>query len=197
MKPKGMGILGWVLAALAVTTVVQAEQVIRVPADEANLQTAFDTISDGGIIEGAAGVYPAPAGGFLITDPGRGFTVRGPASGVAALDGGGSGIVLRYAAVNPVSPGPVLFENLTFRNGVSTTDGNVGGVTVSDAEATFIGLYVRGQRRQPTWQQHWRWWCRPVQRCRGVLRRLFVGRQLGNQRRGRHANRPRLDRLRP
>ncbi len=124
--------------ALALVPAPALSQTIQVPSD-ANLQTAIDTVADGGVIEIAGGTYPAPSGGFLINNPGRRFTIRAAAGANVVLDGGGSSRVLRYTADGAANRGSVVFEDLIIRNGFSTATGQAGGVTLTDADATFIG----------------------------------------------------------
>ena len=125
--------IGLAIAALA--AVPGFGQTIHVPS-QATLQNAIDTVADGGVIEIAAGTYPATSGGFLIANPARRFTIR--AAGNVVLDGGGTSKVLWYTAASAATRGAVVFEGLTFRNGLSSVTGQAGGVTLTDAEATFI-----------------------------------------------------------
>src|SRR2546428_341324 len=53
-------------SAFTVSSAFGAPTIVRVPADQASLQVALDTVPDGGIIEIAAGTYNAPSGGFTI-----------------------------------------------------------------------------------------------------------------------------------
>ena len=52
-------------------------------------------VSNGGIIELAAGTYPSPSSGFAINDPQRGFTIRAAAGATVVIDGGGARDILR------------------------------------------------------------------------------------------------------
>lgn len=130
-------------AALALTLILPGSlwaTVINIPGgNSGTLQSAINSASEGDILELAAGTFTAPAGGFLITNPGVSFTIRAATGSNVFLDGGGSQPVLRYLVDNPSLRGHVIFEDLTFRNGVSATDGTVGGVSMSDAYATFRG----------------------------------------------------------
>ncbi len=72
-----------------------AEDVIRVPADTPNIQTAIGLVPDGGAIEIAFGTYVAPAGGWRITNLGKGFTIRTEAGAEVTLSGGGTTDILR------------------------------------------------------------------------------------------------------
>ncbi|MEM8963738.1 MAG: hypothetical protein AAGD38_19805 [Acidobacteriota bacterium] len=111
--------------------------VVSVPGDT-NLANAFNLVADGGIIEIAGGTYNAPTNGFLITDPNRRFTVRAANGATVVLSGTNSQPILRYDTTNTALAGGIVFENLIFRDGRSTTDAWAGGVTVTDGDATFV-----------------------------------------------------------
>ena len=106
------------------------------------LQTAFTNVSNGGTIELAAGTYLSPAGGFSITNPNKTFTVRAAAGATVNLDGGGTQFVLRYMSDNPALQGHVTFEDLTFRNGRSTTAARAGAITQQLGKAVFVRCIV-------------------------------------------------------
>ena len=112
--------------------------VISIPGgNSSTLQSAINGVAEGDILELGAGTFSVPSGGFLITNPGVSFTLRAASGGSVFLDGGGSQPVLRYLVDNSSLRGHVIFEDLTFRNGASSTDGTVGGVTLTNAFATF------------------------------------------------------------
>lgn len=117
----------------------EASPLVRVPADTPSLQTAITQVDDGGVIEIAAGTYPAPAGAFRINDVGKGFTIRAAAGAHVVLDGGGTTDVLRFMNSTPTSSGPVVFQDLVFANGYGATEGLAAGVTLYRARATFVG----------------------------------------------------------
>ena len=114
------------------------ESIIRVPQDVANLQTAISQVSNGGIIEMAAGVYNAPPNGFLIGDLPKSFTIRAASGASVILDGGGVNEIVTFINSNPASGGTVVFQGLTFRNGRTAQGGRAGGVTLQRAKAAFI-----------------------------------------------------------
>ncbi len=138
------------LAAGFHTTPVDAQQLLRVPTDVATLQQAINQISDGGIVELAAGTYAAPSGGFIISDQPRGFTVRAAAGQTVVLDGGGVRDVLRFLNSSEVTGRPVTFQSLIFANGLSTTDGIGGGFTLQRARATFLQCTFQNNRANPS-----------------------------------------------
>ncbi|MDQ3626943.1 MAG: hypothetical protein M3372_07415, partial [Verrucomicrobiota bacterium] len=81
-----------VLAAAAILPHrVSAQQIVRVT-DSAGLQAAIRSVTDGGVIELAAGTYAAPTGGFTISDVAttRSFTIKSAAGTSPILSGGGS-----------------------------------------------------------------------------------------------------------
>jgi len=100
----------------------------------AQLQAAFLSVPEGGVIELAAGTYVAPAKGFSITKP-KGFTVRAKPGAAVFLDGQGKLAILRIK--NNSKGKPVVFQKITFRRGASRTEGDSGAVTMSAAVARF------------------------------------------------------------
>ncbi|HEX5718606.1 MAG TPA: right-handed parallel beta-helix repeat-containing protein [Thermoanaerobaculia bacterium] len=119
------------------SAVFAAPQLVRVPQDAKDIQIAINTVADGGVIELAANTYATPPKGFVISNERKGFTVR--AAGTVALDGGGANLLLRYENGQRGRGKLVIFEGITFRNGASLTEGYAGGVTLSAAEARFVG----------------------------------------------------------
>lgn len=103
----------------------------------AQLQAAFGSVPDGGFIDMAPGIYPAPAKGFSISNPRKGFTVRA-VGGLVTLDGQGKVAILRYKNGDRSKGKLVTFQGIIFRNGVSVTEGDAGGVTLNAAEARFV-----------------------------------------------------------
>lgn len=135
MKPCLRLFFAIVLATAALDAFAQA--LIRVPS-QATLQQAIGNVSDGGVIEIAAGTYPAPAGGFIIFSTQKRFTIRAAAGATVVLSGAGSNI-LHFSNTSTTTGRPVTFERLTFSGGTSNV-ANVGGaVTLVRADATFIG----------------------------------------------------------
>jgi hypothetical protein len=112
--------------------------VIHVPGDTNNLQDAINLIPDGGIIELAGGTYPAPNGGFKVSNLGKGFTIRSADGQEVILNGGGSRDIFRLMNTDVSKGKPIIFENITFSNGHSSTPGVAGGATMQHAQATFV-----------------------------------------------------------
>jgi hypothetical protein len=120
--------------ALAVANV--NAQTIQV-ANSASLQTALNTVPEGGVIEIAGGTYIAPPGGFTIY-PGvngatRGFTVRAKTAGTVTLSGNNSTPILVFT-----TPKLVTFEGITFANGFSNTEYSGGAVSLGSVQANFL-----------------------------------------------------------
>ncbi len=112
---------------------------VRVPQD-ATLQQAIARADGGGVIEIAAGRYPAPPNAFRLTNLGKGFTIRaadGAAPGSVVLDGEGNHPILRFENSDRSRGRQVFFSGLTFRDGASTQGGVGGAVTLSAAQASF------------------------------------------------------------
>ena len=74
-----------------------AQQMVRVPADQPSLQSAITAVSDGGVIEIAAGTYLAPAGGFTLYDVPKRMTIRAASGAQVILSGSGTRDILRFA----------------------------------------------------------------------------------------------------
>lgn len=115
-----------------------AQQLVRVPADRPNLQSAIAAVSDRGVIEIAAGTYVAPDGGFTLYDVPKGMTIRAAASAQVTLSGSGTHDILRFANSSIAAGRPVTFERITFANGRSTTNYLGGAMTLVNAQAVFI-----------------------------------------------------------
>ncbi len=128
-------LLGVAVAALIPSVPAVAETVITVPGDYATLDQAVSAVAHGGVIEMAAGSY---SGGFSYNNLGKAFTIRAAVAGTVFLDGGGTQPVFQLYNSTVSAGGPVLFQRLVFRNGLSLSDGVAGGVTLSRADATFI-----------------------------------------------------------
>ena len=64
-----------------------AVEIIHVPGDVGDLQSAIASISNGGIIEMAGGTYVPPGAGFTANNLGKAFTVRAAAGATVILDG--------------------------------------------------------------------------------------------------------------
>ena len=113
------------------------QQIIHVPADM-GLQQAINQVSNEGIIEITNGTYSAPSGGWRINNLNKNFTIRAATGDTVILDGSGTTDILRFQNSSVSQSGIVTFEGLTFANGHSTTEGIAGGITLYDAQATFV-----------------------------------------------------------
>lgn len=138
-------------AMLTTVPVIKAYQappaLIRVPQDM-DLQTAINRIADGGVIEIAAGTYPSPNGGFIISDLGKSFTIRAAQGATVTLDGGNSREIFTFvnSSIDIERGGTVTFENLTFANGKASIDGRAGGFTLQRAQARFVRCTFRNNK---------------------------------------------------
>ncbi len=116
---------------------------LEVPSGFATLQAALNAVQDGDVIELADGTYSSPAGGFLIGNKGKSYTIRAATGATATLDGGGTRQILRFQNVSVATGGSVVFEGLTFANGFSQSEGLAGGVTIYQGRATFVDCHFR------------------------------------------------------
>lgn len=139
-----------IAAVLSAPTASWAQQIIRVPADQSNLQDAVAAVPDRGVIEMAAGTYTAPPGGFTIYNTAKTFTIRAVAGAAVVLSGGGSHDIIRLGNPTVAEGRPVTFQGLTFSNGLSTTD-FIGGVfTITNAEAIFLSCIFENNGATPS-----------------------------------------------
>jgi predicted outer membrane repeat protein len=130
---------------------VGGSALLRVPTD-CDLQTAIDAVGDGGVIEVAAGTYSSPNAavggyGFRINHERKGFTIRG--IGNVYLDGGGTRDILQIQNFSRADGKLVTFENLTFRNGLSQSDGVAGAVTIMNGDAQFTDCTFEDNAANP------------------------------------------------
>lgn len=112
---------------------------VRVPQDARTLEAAISRVTDGGIIEMAAGSYAPSGGSFTIGNARKGFMIRAAAGAQVVLNGGGTKSILRYVNSDRGRGKRVTFERLIFRNGFSSAAGVSGAATLSQAEAVFRG----------------------------------------------------------
>ncbi|HBL29463.1 MAG TPA: hypothetical protein DD490_21735 [Acidobacteria bacterium] len=127
-----------VALALLSLAVPGAAKVIRVPQDVRDLQAAIGAVQEGDVIELKAGTYTAPSAGFSIQNKGKAFTIRAAQGAAVILDGKGKARIVRFKNGNRSRGKRVTFERLVFQNGMSTTEGDAGAVTLSAAEARFV-----------------------------------------------------------
>ena len=131
-------------AAVLVAASGWAVEIVHVPHDEPTFQSAVAAVSDGGVIELAAGSYASPVGGFALHNLGKGFTVRPDGTGPVSLTGNNVNEILRSQNSVFGSTGPLVFEDLTFDNGSTSQAGLAAGVTIYEGEASFIRCLFRG-----------------------------------------------------
>jgi hypothetical protein len=123
-----------ILFVLVATGIANAQQIIHVPADAPSLQAAINTVSNGGIVELAAGSYNAPNGAFTIYGGTKGFTIRAATGASVSLNGQGSTDILRFTD----STHPMMFERLTFINGATQNPFIGGALTLVNVQARFV-----------------------------------------------------------
>jgi len=134
----------------AITAASHAQSIINISPTLGSLQSAIDSIPEGGVIELAAGTYDAPAGGWTIFPDGnggtKGFTIRAANGAAVVLNGGGTTEILTFT-----TPRPVTFQGLTFANGVSTREYHSGAMSVDHVQATFIScIFQNNAGNAPT-----------------------------------------------
>jgi hypothetical protein len=114
-------------------------QVIHVPGDQPNFNSAVAAVNDGGVIEFAGGTYQSPAGAFNIYDlvAPKGFTVRAAPGTAVVFTGGNSTDILRIAPSSPAKLKQINFEFITFANGVTRDNFLGGGLTLVNSKVVF------------------------------------------------------------
>jgi hypothetical protein len=134
-SPNLIRILTLSLFSLLLAAANSAAQVVSV-SDSASLQTALNTVPEGGVVELAGGTYSAPAGGWTIypdhNGGTRGFTVRAAPGASVTLSGNGNSRILTFT-----TPKLVSFERLTFSNGLSVEDYH-GALSLAGVQASFV-----------------------------------------------------------
>ena len=136
-------------AGLVAQGALHAQEIIRVPADSATLQDAITAVHEGGTIELAAGTYTAPPGAFTIYDKAKGFAIRASAGASVVLSGAGTHDIIRFGNPSVAAGRPVIFQDLTFADGLSTTS-FIGGVfTLTHAEAVFLSCRFENNTATP------------------------------------------------
>ena len=127
-----------ILCICGVAGVAGAGEIINVPDDAANLQTAIYQIGDGGTIVIASGsLLAAPTGGFRIEDLQKSFTISAETPGSVTIDGAGTKNLIRQVNVSFIPGDSVTYEGLVFANGRASAI-DTGAITVIRAEATFV-----------------------------------------------------------
>lgn len=137
---------GYLLSGLSIQ---DTASFIKVPQD-ASLQEAIYRVDEGGIIEISGGIYPSPAGGFVISDLGKSFTIRAKQGEEVVLFGDNSNEIITFINTNKSSGRLVIFEGLTFANGLAMSDGRAGAVTMQRAQARFVNCAFRYNKGEQT-----------------------------------------------
>src|SRR5688500_1435514 len=125
--------------ALAAGRISCAQTIINVRPDQGSVQEAINAIPNGGIIEFAAGTYNAPQGGFTIYGGTKGFTMRAAPGAAVTLSGHGVTDILRFTQSSHV----MIFQGLTFADGVTTENFIGGAMTLVDVNAIFTACVFR------------------------------------------------------
>ncbi len=115
-----------------------AQDLVRVPADQPNLQAAIAAVNDGGAIEIATGTYVAPTGAFTLYDVPKRMTIRAAAGAQVTLSGSGTRDIFRISNSSIPAGRPVTFERITFANGRTITNFLGGAITLVHAQAVFV-----------------------------------------------------------
>lgn len=125
-----------------------AQALIQVPA-QMGLQQAIGQVSEGGVIEIAAGSYTAPANGFDASNLTKSFTIRAAPSASVTLNGNNNTPILRVANGSTALGRPISLERLTFANGRTTSNTLGGALTLVAAQITLINCTFQSNVAAP------------------------------------------------
>jgi hypothetical protein len=117
---------------------LNSQNVIHVPGDVASLQGAINQVQNGEVIELTGGVYYTSDGPFMMNNLEKGFTIRAASGATVVLDGEGKNNIIRFQNSDSSRGRPILFQGLTFAHGFTGTEGTAGGVTMYEAQSTFL-----------------------------------------------------------
>src|SRR5437763_3246799 len=116
--------------------------------DSASLQSALNTVPEGGVVELAGGTYSAPAGGWTIypdlNGGTRGFTLRAAPGAAVVLTGNGNSRILTFT-----TPKLISFERLTFTDGLSTEEYHGGAISIGSGQASFVQCVFQNNAANP------------------------------------------------
>lgn len=130
---------------------ITEDSVINVPAEISNLQDAIKQVPAGGTIELSSGTYDNGGKYFIISNLHKGFTIRAASGATVTLTGKNTHDVFRYLNNNIYNGEMVYFENLTFADGYSNTDGVAGGMIMRYAKASFFNcIFQNNNGNQPS-----------------------------------------------
>ena len=142
-----------IAACVAHLAAISAQAATVTVDSSADLQFELSYAPNGSVIEIVAGTYLAPTGGFLICDPTggpycdarRSLMVRAQADAEVVLSGGSSGIIMVYKndAPDGSDSHAIAFEDLTFANGYSASNGKSGGITLDGVNSSFTRVTFR------------------------------------------------------
>lgn len=138
------------LLALVFPAAARPQALVRVPRDARDLSQAMAKVAHNGVIEVAAGIYVPPPAGFSLTNNRKAFTIRAAPGAQVILGGQGSRRIFRFKNNARAGTKPVTFQGLTFRNGISITEGDGGAVTLREAEARFENCAFVGNHANPS-----------------------------------------------
>ncbi len=132
------------LVSSGMAGVAHGGEIILVPKDVTNLQTAIYQIGDGGtIIVTADTVLTAPTGGFEIKNLHKSFAIKAETPGTVTIDGSGQTNLVSHINVINTPGESVTYEGLVFSNGRASAI-DTGAITVIRAEATFVNCRFSG-----------------------------------------------------
>jgi predicted outer membrane repeat protein len=155
MRPGRPILATTLLAAVGLAAPVAADcgsgaKLLRVPEDCSTPAGAVAAIGDGGTIDLAAGTYAFPGGGLDLGRKGKAMTLRARVPRQVTFTGSGTGVVARIDQGAAGGP-PIVFEGIRFVDGASASPNRAGGVTLSNAEATFVDCdFERNRNLDPT-----------------------------------------------
>ncbi len=142
------GVLAIATASAGLATCPSGSSWIRFPEDCGagdTLGTAVSAVSDGGTVDVASGTYTFGSSGLNLSGLNKSVTLSARSLRGVTFSGGGTSPLVKV--VNSTSNGkPLVFEGIVFSNGYSGSANRSGGVTLTNAEATFADCAFTNNR---------------------------------------------------
>jgi len=118
---------------------------LRVPEDCGSIAEAVSALASGGTIDIATGTYSFSASGLDLGKKNKAMTLQARALGQVTFTGNNASPIVRIDNGTSASQ-PIVFEGIRFVNGYSATGNRAGGVTLLNAEASFVDCTFSNNR---------------------------------------------------
>ena len=118
---------------------------LRVPEDCGSIAEAVSALASGGTIDIATGTYSFSASGLDLGKKNKAMTLQARALGQVTFTGNNASPIVRIDNGTSASQ-PIVFEGIRFVNGYSASANRAGGVTLLNAEASFVDCTFSNNR---------------------------------------------------